>query len=78
MNAKVGTEDTVKSIVGNESSREIINDNRISAVNIVTSLYLNVKSTTFPYGNIHKYNPTSTHGKTHNQIDHVLTDKRWH
>ena len=28
--------------------------------------------------NIHKYIWTSPDGKTHNQTDHILTDKRWH
>jgi len=27
---------------------------------------------------IHKYTWTSADGKTHNQIDHILTDRRWH
>jgi len=27
--------------------------------------------------NIHKYTWTSTDGKTHNQFDHILIDRRW-
>jgi len=36
-----------------------------------------VKGTMFPHRNIHKYTLTSPDGKPHNQIDHVLTDRRW-
>ena len=32
----------------------------------------------FPHRNIHKYSWTCSDGKTHNQIDHVLTDLSWH
>ena len=31
----------------------------------------------FLHRNIHKYTCTSPDGKTHNQIYHILIDKRW-
>ena len=37
-----------------------------------------VMSTMFPHQNIHKYTLTSPDGKTHNQIDRILVDRRWH
>jgi hypothetical protein len=77
-NAKVGREDIFKPTIGNESLHEISNDNGVRVVNFATSKNLRVKSTMFPRRIIHKYTWTSPDGKTHNQIDHILVDRRRH
>jgi hypothetical protein len=77
-NANLGKEDIFKPTIGNESLHEGSNDNGVRIVNFATSKNLVVKSTMFLHRNIHKYTWTSPDGKTHNQIDHVLIDRRWH
>jgi endonuclease/exonuclease/phosphatase family metal-dependent hydrolase len=77
-NAKAGREDIFKSTIGNESSHKISNDNGVRVVNFATSKNLAVKSTMFPHHIIHKYTLTSPDRKTHNQIDHILIDRRRH
>jgi hypothetical protein len=71
-NAKVGRENIFKLTILHQDS----NNNGVRIVNFVTSKYLVVKSTMFPHRNIHKYTWTFPDGKTHNQIDHTLKDKR--
>jgi hypothetical protein len=56
---------------------EISNDNGVRVVNFATSKNIIVKSMMFPRRNIHKFTWTSDE-KTHNQIDHILIDRRWH
>jgi hypothetical protein len=77
-NAKVSREDLFKPIVGNESSHIINLDNGIRVVNFDTSKYHIVKSTKFPHRNVHKYTWMSPDGNIHNQIDHILIDRRRH
>jgi hypothetical protein len=77
-NAKLGREDIFKLTSGNDSLHEGSNDNGVRVVNFTTSKILVLKSTMFPHRNIHKYTWTSPDGKTRNQIDHVLIDRRWH
>jgi hypothetical protein len=78
LNAKVGREDIFKPTIGNESLHEISNDNGTRVVNFATSKNLIVKSTMFPHRSIHKDTWTSPDGNTHNQIDHILIDRRRH
>ena len=47
-------------------------------VDLTTSKSRVVKSMMFLYSNIHEYTWTSPDGKTHNHIDHVLIERRWH
>ena len=76
-NAKVGRENIFKATIGQESLHQDSNDYGVGLVNFATSQNLVVKSMMFPHWNIHKYTCTSPDGKTHNQIDHVLIDRRW-
>jgi hypothetical protein len=77
-NAKVGREDIFKPIIGNERLHEASNDNGVRVVHFATSKNLIVKSTIFPHRDIHKHILNCPDCVTHNQIDHVLRDKRRH
>jgi len=76
-NVKVGRGNIFKPTIGQNSLHQDSNDNGFRLVNFATSQNLVVKSTMFPHRNIHKYTWTSPDGKSHNQIDHVLIDRRW-
>ena len=76
-NAEVGRENIFKPTTGQESLHQDANDNAVRLVNFTTSNNLVVKSTVFHHQNIHKYTWTSPDGKTHNQTDHILIDRRW-
>jgi uncharacterized membrane protein len=77
-NAKIGRKNIFKPTTGNESLHEISTDNGARVVNFATSKNLMVKSTTFQHRKIQKFTWTSPHGTTHNQIDHILIDRREH
>ena len=77
-NAKLGRENIFKSTIGNESLHQGSNDNFVGIINFATSKSLVVKSRMFPHQNIHKCTWSSLVGKTHDQIDHILVDRRWH
>jgi hypothetical protein len=56
---KVGRKDVFKPTIGNESLREISNDNGVRLIKFATSKNLIVKSTMFLHHNIHKFTWTS-------------------
>jgi hypothetical protein len=74
----VGREGIFKPKIVNESLHEISNDIGVRIVNFATSKNLIVKSIMFSYCNIHIYTWMSRDGKTHNQIDGILTGRRRH
>jgi len=77
-NANVGRENILKLTIGNEGLHEDSNDIGVRIVNFATSKNLVVKNMMFLHLNIHEYTWTSPDGKTHNQSDHMLIDRRWH
>jgi endonuclease/exonuclease/phosphatase family metal-dependent hydrolase len=77
-NAKMERENIFKATIGKEILHQDSNDNGVRLVDFATSKNLVVKSTMFPHRSIHKYTWTPPEGKTHNQIDHILIDRRWH
>ena len=77
-NAEVWRENIFKPTIVNESLHQDSSGNGVRTLKFATSKRLVVKSTMFPHQNIHKYTWTSPDGKTHNQIDHILIDRRWH
>ena len=72
---KVGREYIFKPAKENGS---LHHDNGAIIVNFASSRNLVVKNKMFLHRDNHNYNWTSPDGKTLYQINHVLTDRRWH
>jgi len=77
INAKLGREDIFKLTIENESLHQESNDNDVRIVRSAASKNLVVKTTMFPHRNFLK-SWTYPDGKTHNQIDHILINRRSH
>jgi hypothetical protein len=77
-NAKTGGEDVFKPTFGYEILHEICNEIDARVVNFATTKETDIRSTMFPNRKIHKFTLISPDGKTHNQIDHILIDRRRH
>ena len=75
-NAQIGREEGLRPVIGLHSLHENSNDNGLRTVNFATSKNMSVASTMFPHRNIHKGTWRSPDGRTVNQIDHVLIDRR--
>jgi hypothetical protein len=75
-NEKVGRENIFKPTIGNASLHQGSIDNGVRILNFATSKSLVLKGTIYLHRNFHVYTWTSPEGKTHNQINHILIDRR--
>lgn len=75
-NAKIGREHIYRPIIGPDSLHEISNDNGTRLIHFATSQELTIRSTYFPRKDVHKYTWVSPNGRVHNQIDHIMINKR--
>lgn len=75
-NAKIGKENRFRPTIGPDSLHNISNNNGSRLVNFASSKNLIISSTYFPRKGIHKHTWKSPDGRTQNQIDHILLNKR--
>ena len=78
LNAKVRRGNIFILTIWNKSLHQDSNDNGVRKLNFATSQNLVVTITMFPHRTLHLYTWTSSDRKTHNQIDYILIDRRWH
>jgi hypothetical protein len=76
LNAKVGNEEIYQGLTGRHSMHLNTNNNGQRLVDFAAAKNMVVTSTCFPHKEIHKQTWRSPDGKTNNQIDHILIDKR--
>jgi endonuclease/exonuclease/phosphatase family metal-dependent hydrolase len=74
-NAEVGRQDIFKLIIGNESLHEVSNNNGGQSSKFCDFKKSNCQEHNFPILR-YSYTHTFSDGVAHNQIDHVLIDKR--
>lgn len=76
MNAKVGREEAYKEVTGGKSKHISSNDNGKRTIEFAFENNMKIVSTTFDHKNIHKETWISPSGRTRNQIDHVLVERK--
>jgi hypothetical protein len=76
LNAKIGRKEIYQGIIGRYSMLLNKNSNGQRLVDFAAAKNMVVSSTCFTHKEIHKQTWSSPDGKTNNQIDYILTDKR--
>jgi endonuclease/exonuclease/phosphatase family metal-dependent hydrolase len=76
LNAKVGKEEIYQGLIGTHSMHLYTNNNGQRLVDFAKKKNMVISSTCFPHKEIHKQTWRSPDGKTNNQIDRILIDKR--
>ena len=76
LNAKFGSEEIYQGLIGRHSIHLNTNNNGQRLVDFAAAKNMVVSSTCFPHKEVHKQIWRSPDGKTNNQNDHILTDKR--
>jgi endonuclease/exonuclease/phosphatase family metal-dependent hydrolase len=76
-NAKIGKEAYYVPTIGLDSAHDLSNDNGGRLISFAASRNMIISSTTFPHKRIHKLTWSAPDGRTKNQIDHLLIDKRF-
>jgi hypothetical protein len=76
LNAKLGKKEIYKDTIGKQSLHTDFSDNGQRIIDFAMSRNLVISCTCFPHKALHKGTWRSPDGKTYNQIDHVLIDRR--
>ena len=75
-NAKMGREEIYQGVIGRHSMYLNTNSNVLGLADFAAEKNMAVSSTCFPHKEIHKQTWRSPDGKTNNQIEHTLINKR--
>ncbi|XP_024884727.1 craniofacial development protein 2-like [Temnothorax curvispinosus] len=75
-NAKIGKEDFVRTVTDMHSLHDETSSNGLRLCQLAESTALRIMSTSFPHKDIHKGTWRAPDGRTTNQIDHVLVNRR--
>ena len=77
MNAKVGSDNEGLEVIMGKHGCGVINENGQRLIEFCINNEMLIGGTLFPHKEIHKKTWTSPDGKTRNQIDHIMINRKW-